>query len=426
MTEAFLHYIWQHQYFDKAGLATFQGEPVTIYKPGFYNTNAGPDFEQAKLKMGELQWVGSVEIHLKSSDYLAHRHQHNAAYDNVVLHVVWHHDTVIKHADGTVMPTIELSGRVEAKLKKDYKQLVNSAFKIPCAKSLPGVSDLVKTSAVEQAAIRRVNAKAHWILELHQANKGDWDATFYQALGRNFGFKINAEPFLALVQSLHLNTLAKHSGKVMPTEALLFGMAGLLENPGVGYPQSLKTEFEFLSKKYGLEIKLSAAQWRFLRLRPANFPTLRIAQFAAVMQAQPRFFAAVLETTELKSMRALLEAPVSEYWERHYSFRKKSAALHHQMGATSIDNIIINTVVPALAGYATRMGESRFFDRALEFMAQLPAEKNSLTALWQPLGLANKSAFDSQGLIEQVNNFCKKRQCLHCAIGASILKPNLA
>lgn len=425
MNESFLHYIWQHQYFGRENLKTSEGDVIQIFKQGFYNNNAGPDFSEAKIKIDSIEWAGSVEIHIKSSDYLQHNHQHDRAYDNVVLHVVWLDDKPLLRSDGTPMPTLELKNRVSDGLLKEYSKLINSSFQIPCSKSFSRIDDLVKVSMIEQAAVQRLQMKSSFIRELYAQNNGDWEETFYQVLAKNFGFKVNAEPFLSLAKALPVRSIRKNSNSQLKTEALLFGMAGFLDAPkGDEYYLSLKKEFEFLVHKYELaENKLHKAQWRFLRLRPANFPTIRLAELAALLNRSTQMFADVLSSEDAASLRKMFSVEPSSYWVDHYSFGKKSKSAHGSLGEESIENILINTVAPMLAAFAYEKGDEIFFERALSLLQQLKPESNAITRAWNALGLKAKSAFDSQGLIEQMNSFCKKRNCLNCSVGASLLKP---
>lgn len=425
MNESFLHYIWQHQYFSREDLKTSEGETVQIFKQGFYNSNAGPDFSEAKIKIDSIEWAGSVEIHIKSSDYLQHKHQYDRAYDNVILHVVWHDDKPLSRNDGTPMPTLELRDRVSESLVKEYRKLVNSAFQIPCSKSFSRIDNLVKVSMVEQAAVQRLQTKAAIVREMYAQTNGDWEETFYQVLAKNFGFKVNADAFLSLAKALPVKTIRKNSDSRLKTEALLFGMAGFLDQPkGDEYCLSLKREFDFLANKHSLvENKLNKAQWRFLRLRPANFPTIRLAQLAALLNQSTQMFADVLANESAASLRKMFSIEPSPYWTEHYSFAKKSKSVHGSLGDESIENILINSIAATLAAYATEKADEMFFERALNLLQQLKPESNSIIKAWNALGLKATNAFDSQGLIEQMNSFCKKRNCLNCAVGASILKP---
>jgi Protein of unknown function (DUF2851) len=425
MNESFLHYIWQYQYFDKTNLQTQEGESISIFKTGILNTNAGPDFSQAKIKIGTIEWVGNVEIHTKSSEWLNHKHSSDKAYENVILHVVWENDVEIKRGDGSIIPAIELKGRVDESLIKAYKKLINSPSSIPCEKSFPAVSDLIKLSMLDQALMQRLEAKAEIVHQLLKSNNGDWEETTYQLLLKNFGFKINSEPFLQLAKSLPYKVIQKHSANLPQMEALLFGQAGMLETKTKDeYISLLYREYEFLSKKYSLyESRINPAQWKFLRLRPANFPTLRIAQLSSILYAKKNLLSSFIEADSYEQLMNFFSASPSAYWQTHYHFAKKSKALVPDLGESSKQNLLINTIVPLLVAYSKAKDDARLMERAVEILQHIPAEVNKITKVWATLGVSVKSAFDSQALIEQYNNLCQKRQCLNCAVGASLLKP---
>jgi hypothetical protein len=424
MNESFLHYIWQFQYFNKVDLQTQQGEQVTIFKIGTLNTHAGPDFSHAKIKINDLEWNGNVEIHAKASDWITHQHSTDRAYENVILHVVWEDNKPICRMDGSIVPTIELKGRVEEKLVTNYKKLVNSAYVIPCEKSFPSVDTLIKLSMYDNALIDRLKSKGEEVNQLLKLNNEDWEETAYQLLLKNLGFKVNAEPFLQLAKALPYKILKKHSFSLLQIEALLFGQAGMLETKTKDdYVTSLFQEYKFLSQKYSIHTKrLNPVQWKFLRLRPANFPTLRIAQLASLLFSGKNLFSTLIEAESKDKMMASFEGNPSAYWHSHYHFAKKSKGIVPNLGQSSKENLIINTIVPLLAAYSKAKDDHRYLDRALEILQQIPAETNRITKIWSDLGVSVKTAFDSQALIEQYNNKCKKRDCLNCVVGASLIK----
>jgi hypothetical protein len=425
MNESFLHYIWQFQYFDKANLETQQGEQVSIFKTGWLNTNAGPDFSGAKIRIGDLDWVGNVEIHQKASDWIAHSHTQDKAYENVILHVVWEGDEVITRMDGSVIPTIELKDRVDESLLKAYRKLVNSSTVIPCEKSFQSADELIKLSMVEKSLLKRLEYKAHEAQQVLQSNGGDWQETAYQLLARNFGFKINSESFFQLAKSLPYKIITKHSSNLLQLEALLFGQAGMLETKTKDeYVTALFEEYLFLSKKYSIyDSRLSTAQWKFLRLRPANFPTLRIAQFASLMASEKSLFPTFIEADSFDKLQSVLSCSPSVYWHSHFHFARKSKTKIHSFGQASKENVIINTIVPLWVAYGKAKDDQRYVDRAMEILQHIPAEVNKITKIWSGLGMSLQSSFDSQALIEQYNTLCQKRDCLNCVVGASLLRP---
>ncbi|HEY9047978.1 MAG TPA: DUF2851 family protein [Ohtaekwangia sp.] len=427
MSESFLHYLWQFQYFNKHTLTTSDGEPVYIFHPGYKNTHAGPDFEQARIRIGDIDWVGSVEIHIDASGWIDHRHEQDAAYNNVILHVVWSNNKPAMRNDGTLLPTLELKNRVDQELIFRYKKLAGNPEEIPCASSLPAVSGIVILSMMDKALAERLQRKASVVFDLLKQNQQHWEETCYQMLAKNFGFKINADPFLQLAQNLPYKVLLKHADAAVSIEALLFGQAGFLDDDkihGDDYLSMLKREYIFLSHKFSLhERKLSKAQWRFLRLRPANFPTIRLAQFAALLLHQKNIVSKILEAETYPELKQLFVAQQSPYWRQHYQPGKLSREEIPWLGEMSIDNIIVNTVVPLLAAYGKLKDDQAYIDRAITILQAVPSESNSIVSRWQALGIKTLTAFDSQAAIELFTCFCSKHRCLDCNIGASLLKP---
>ena len=426
VSESFLHYIWQFQYFDKSNLTTNAGERLTVLKPGILNSDAGPDFSQAKIKIDLIEWAGCVEIHIQSSGWYEHKHDTDKAYENVVLHIVWEDNKPVYRTDGTPMPTFSLKGRVEEHLLKSYQKLINDPASIPCSKSFRIVDEVVKHGMVDKALMSRLESRATQIKIQLDKNKGDWEETTYQLLAASFGFKVNKDPFIQLAQAMQYKLLQKHWNNVEQVEALLFGQAGfLVAKTKDEYLTRIFNEYQFLAKKYDLEKKqMNVTQWKFLRLRPGNFPTVRLAQFAALLSSQKNIFSNLIESLSYKQLVQFFEIQQSTYWRNHYRFGKKSKTEVPALGASSRENIIINTVVPLFVAYGQSRDDWSFVDRAISILQSIPAEQNKITRLWEGLDYNSKTAFDSQGLIELYNNYCQRRACLNCTIGSSLLKPN--
>jgi hypothetical protein len=425
MQEAFLHYIWQYQYFDKRHLKTVQGEDLQVILPGFLNQHSGPDFSNAKIRLGEMSWAGSVEVHIRSSDWKTHHHDTDEAYDNVILHVVWEDDKPVIHDDGTVLPTIELRGRISDDLVLQYKKLLTSGFTIPCMQSLSLVPDVIRNNMLDRTVIERLEVKSLDIDELLKANNGDWEETAYQSLARSFGFKVNADPFMQLAKGLPYRIIQKHADKPLQIEAMLFGVAGFLSGKtGFEYHKHLRREYDVLRTKYQLHrSEMNQSQWKFLRLRPANFPSLRLAQFAGVLTQRRNIVSQIIGSTDFAALRDWFTAPQSEFWTTHYTFKKRVNGSVSSMGASSIENIVINTIAPFLVAYGKSKDEYMFVERAEQLLKQLKAESNTITRTWIDAGWPVKNAFDSQALIQLFNSYCIPRQCLNCSIGAALLKP---
>jgi hypothetical protein len=424
VTETFLHYIWQFQYFRKDDLKTSEGEPVQVFQPGIRNSNAGPDFSEAKIKIGKLEWRGSVEIHIKSSGWNDHHHSVDQAYEKVVLHVVWENNRPILRTDGSIMPTLELKDRVDPSLWDRYKKLYTSTESIPCANSWNNIPNVTKLSMLDKTVVQRLELKARDVKTVFAKNHNDWEETCYQLVSKNFGFKVNAEPMLRLAQVLPYRILLKHLDKPMQIEALLFGQAGFLENVNEDdYLADLKREYRLLSRKYNLEAhQMKVVQWRFLRLRPANFPTVRLAQLASLLTTQRNLFSKIIESSTFNQIICLLTIHQSEYWRNHYQPGKKSKMNVPSIGISSIHNVIINTIAPLLTAYGQIHDEQSYIDRSIDALQHMPAENNKIIREWIDLGYKVSSAFDSQGLIELYNNFCLKRRCLDCMVGINIIK----
>lgn len=424
MTESFLHYIWQFQYFHKGDLQTAEGDSLKVFQPGNQNANSGPDFSDARIKIGTLEWRGSIEIHIKASGWNDHHHSSDQAYEKVVLHVVWDNDKLIYRTDGTVMPTLELKHRVDMTLWNRYRKLFTSVDTIPCSSTWPKVPDIIKLSMLEKALMQRLEAKSLLVKTLITVSRNDWEETCYQLLCKSFGFKVNAEPMLQLGQLLPYKILRKHVDKPIQIEALLLGQAGFLEKVKEDeYTKLLIREHRLLSSKYRLESKqMKVVQWRFLRLRPANFPTVRLAQLAVLLSFHGNLFSKILECTSYEQLVEFFDVEQSEYWRHHYQPAKMAKATVPALGQSSIHNILVNTVAPLLVAYGQLKDEQSYVDRATEILQYLPAENNKITRQWLDLGYRVKSSFDTQGLIELFNNFCMKRRCLDCTIGTHIIK----
>jgi hypothetical protein len=427
MKEDFLHYIWQHQYFDKVSLISADKEPIQVLRCGLHNTNAGPDFLLAQVKVGAVTWNGSVEIHLKTSDWLRHHHDQDLRYDQVVLHVVWEHDQALHRSDGSPIPTLELKNRVDARLLKGYNFFQEAKDSIPCGPLTAQVPALIRFEMLDRVLVERLNQKAARLLALMEKNHQDWEDTTYQALCFGFGFKINQEPFGRLSKVLPYGILRKHQQSLWQLEALLFGQAGFLEpqQPQDSYLHKLQQEFKFLHHKYRLPPGLRQADWNFMRLRPANFPSVRLAQLAALLHGKDGLFAALKAVENPKQLPGFFKGQISDYWQQHYLPGRPSAARLKGIGRQSIHNLAINVVIPLLFAYSLWQDKQEYRDRALAWLEQLPAEQNSILEVYQDLGLPVHSAADSQAYLHLFDHYCQTRKCLSCSIGHHLLKNHL-
>lgn len=422
MTEEFLHHIWKFRLFDQLDLTTTSGEPVEIVKVGNHNFDSGPDFFNAQLKVGSTLWAGNVEIHINSSDWKKHLHQQDKAYDNIVLHVVYNADIPIHRASGEAIPTVEIKERIENKIYQNYVNFKSSNDWIPCEKQIKEVPALIINSTIDRLLLERLERKSISISDSLKLNNNNWEETFYQHLARNFGFKTNALPFELLAKSLPSVFLGKHKNSLLQLEAMLFGQAGLLdEHFEDKYLQALQNEYVFLKHKLKLE-PIAKHLWKFLRLRPANFPSIRIAQFAGLVFNSTHLFSKIIEMDQCGDLKKIMNIDVSEYWHTHYMFDKLSKSQTKHLGETSMDNIIINTVVPFLFVYGKYKDETKYIDRALKFLEQTAGESNSIIEKWDMLKLPVDTAYSTQALLQLKNEYCVFKKCLSCNIGNYLLK----
>lgn len=424
MTESFVQYVWQFQYYDRRELRTTSGDAVEVFDPGTPNHDSGPDFLNARIRIGDIEWIGNVEVHGNASGWREHRHDQDPAYDNVILHVVWSFNHAAVRQDGSPLPTVVLGARVDRGMILRYTKLLATRSTIPCAARYGVIDAETRRTMMKRAGMLRLEEKAEIGRALWERCNNDWEETLYQLLCRSFGFKVNAEPMEQLARALPFRLILKHSSNLLHVEALLFGVAGFLDT---GYRDTyflrLKQEYQWLEKKYGLETrKLKASQWRFLRMRPANFPTLRLAQLAAALHHHPRIFSTVRDASHLKTLRSIFVAPQSDFWLRHYRFGLRQSKTIAPMGNASIDNIIVNAIVPLLAAYGRTMDEPFQVDKAVALLKAIPAEQNTVTRKWTALGDPAGSAFDSQAQIGLYQIFCRSRRCLDCSIGSFIVK----
>lgn len=420
--EEFLHYLWQWKRFNFTNLQTTNGETIEVLQMGTLNRNAGPDFTHAKIRIGDTLWAGNVEIHIYASDWVKHRHQVDQAYNNVILHVVLEEDQKIFRASGVQIPCLELKGRIPPKLSKVYKKLLYHNLGMPCQSLFATVPRITKNLWLDRLMVERLETKTRWINQLLQRSQNHWEETFYQVLARTFGLKVNAQPFELLAQSLPLNTLSKHKNNLFQIEALLFGQAGLLNKPFIDeYPNRLKKEFLFLQKKYALS-PLKGEIWKFMRMRPANFPTIRIAQWASLIYQSVHLLSKALAAQNVSELENMFEVKLSNYWHIHYIFDKASLKRRKSLGQSTIHLLIINAIVPFLFFYGMQKGAPQYKERAISFLEALKPEKNSIISEWNSIGFKASSASQTQALLQLKSNYCDQKKCLQCAIGNAILK----
>lgn len=421
ISEHFLQFIWQYSLYDSANMSSATGESITVQNPGKLNTNSGPDFEEAKIRIGTTLLVGNVELHLKTSDWFKHGHQHNKSYDNIILHVVLENDMPVDTS--AHIPLLELKAHIPQHILENYNVLQYTLRNIPCANQLHLVNSLTKEAWLSRLLAERWEMKFGAWNELLTQNAGDWRVLLYWRLAANFGFKTNATPFLALAQSLPVNILGRHHKNLFQIEALLFGQAGMLQQDfEEEYPFKLKQEYEYLSKKYKLQ-PIATHLWKFMRMRPANFPTLRIAQFAALVHQSLHLFTQIVSSSSLKELSALFEVSASDYWDTHFRFEEEQAkSSPKNLGAESVKNIIINTIAPIRFMYSSQSGLGNHCETSMQLIEQLAPEKNNITDEWAEVNWIPENAAQSQALIQLFNHYCQEKKCLSCSIGHSIVR----
>jgi len=424
MKESILHYIWQQKLFTQQGLQTTDGEMVEVVDVGKINTDAGPDFFNAKVKIGNTIWAGNIEIHTLASDWKKHNHQSDKSYDTVILHVVKKADVDVFRPDGEKIPVLELQYPTE--IEQNYEALISEKKWIPCADKIADVPVIFIQSWKNALLAERLLLKTSHIQNLLTDNNQHWEEAFYITLARSFGFGTNSQAFEMLAKALPISILGKHKNDLFQIEALLFGQAGLLETENKdNYFQKLKKEFDFLKLKYDLK-PISGSQWKLLRLRPDNFPHVRIAQFAAVIHSSTKLFSKIIELPEVDYLISLFRCEPSEYWKSHYLFGEKSTVKSKKLGKSSIYSLLINTVIPFVFYYADRKGNEELKEKATALLEKIPAERNSIVSGWQNLGMEINSAYDSQAFLQLKKVYCDNKNCLRCRIGHKVLTKKVA
>jgi len=420
--ENLLHYIWSLIQYQDFQLKTTSGQIVKVVSPGTLNLNRGPDFKEAKLQIGEQIWAGSVEIHVKASHWLAHKHQNDPNYQSVILHVVYEADQAISFSSQELIPTVELRQFISLSQLETFRSLKSNELGLPCDKLFHQVEPVYAANMLHKAAIERLGQKAQELIRQVNAVSIDWNELFYHLLAKNFGFKQNAEPMLALAKSLPVRVLAKHKDNPLEIEALFFGQAGFLQGQVLdSYQKELIETYSFLRVKYALE-PIAAPNWRLMKTRPANYPTVRVSQFAHLICNASHLFSKVLEIRVIPNLIDLFKASANEYWQYHLYFnqtRKKKREV--SLGSNSLHLILINTVSTALFAYGEYCGNEEMKHRAVNLMMAIPCEKNRVTKKYQSHGFVLQSALDSQGVLGLEKSYCTQKKCLDCLVGKRLL-----
>ncbi|MDD3787762.1 MAG: DUF2851 family protein [Petrimonas sp.] len=418
--EELLHYIWKFRLFANENLQTTDGQPVEVIDPGISNTDAGPDFFNAKIKIGDKMWAGNVEIHRVSDEWNRHGHHKDKAYNSVILHVVETAKAEIYNEKRQKVPQLIVA--VPDKIQQNADYLLFSDASVPCRSHLKDIPKGLLRSWMNVLAVERLERKTQDIFAHLARFNNSWDDAFYVLLARNFGFGLNSDEFERLALSLPFSYISKHADNLFQVEALLFGQAGMLEDDKTSddYYFQLQKEYEFLKKKFMLK-PLANILFKSLRTRPQGFPQVRIAEFAALIQHSGRLFSAILEKEDYKQIRLLFHVNASEYWQTHYSFGKESKKVSKYLGDTALDTILINTVAPILFAYGKKNSIEKYADRAIHILESVKPERNSIVLDFRAVGVEVQHAFDTQALIQLKKEYCNKRKCLYCRVGHTIL-----
>lgn len=428
--EQLLHYVWRHKMFPLQEMHTTDGKLVEVIDPGLHNRNAGPDFFNAKVKIDGTLWVGNVEIHDRSHDWYVHGHDHDSAYNNVVLHVAGVVDDNVITSDGKFLPQLQLD--VPKEINDHYKELLETDQYPPCYKIIPDLTKLTIHSWMSALQTERLEQKTEAIKARVDRNNGSWENGYFTTLARNYGFGINGDAFEMWANTLPLKAVDHHRDNVFQIEAIFMGQAGLLELNTIpsqyqrdalneGYFAKLRNEYQYLAHKFSMK-PMDATMWRFLRLRPQNFPHIRISQLANLYYSRRAGLSSLVECTTIEQLKAVLATSVTPYWETHYTFGSTSCRNDKNLSPASLNLLMINTAIPMLFAYGKHKSDEALCDRAFDLLEQLKAENNHITRLWQQCGLIALNAGDSQALIQLKKEYCDKKDCLRCRIGFEYLK----
>ena len=421
MKEDFLHYLWQHQKLMVYYLQTIKGDNIYIFDPGTPNQNSGPDFFNARIKIGDQIWTGNVEIHVKSSDWFVHHHENDSSYDNVILHVVWEHDVPVFRKDNTELTTLEIKDKVPPYTLENYYKLFNTDQQwINCDKDFPEVDSFKLNNWLERLFIERLERKSLALQKMLQRSNNNWEAVLFKLLAKNFGLKINAEAFLSVANSFDFSVVRKTRRSDIGLEALLLGQAGLLEvDIEEPYLKMLQKEYAFLKIKFKLDAT-SVLPIKFFRLRPSSFPTIRLSQLGHLYHQQPQLFNKLIKADRLNDIYQILGSKTSTFWETHYTFNKTSKRTTKKLSKSFINLLIINTLIPLKFCYAAHRGND-VNDNIIDLVSQLPPEQNTIITKFNTLKKVSHTALHSQALLQLRNEYCVKNQCLKCVVGNAII-----
>lgn len=419
--EGLLNYVWKTKAFVIDQLQTTEGIPIQIINYGTQNHDSGPDFFNSRIIIDDLEWSGNVEMHVYASDWNKHNHSADPAYNNVILHVVFEADEDIFDQNGRLLHCLEMKSLIPDKILQTYAGLIQSQSRIPCERTFPNNDTFPLRLALEGITINRLERKTNYYAELLEKSNGNWDHALYVGLSRYIGARVNMQPFEQLAQATPINILLKNKDQLSIIEAILFGQAGMLQaSVNDDYFKNLKKEYAYQRKKYELR-PIPLIAWKFARLRPANFPTLRIAQLARIIHSENFGFNFIKEYADISDVKKVLRVTASEYWITHFTFGKTSKHQEKKLGVSFIDLIIINVIVPLIFLYGIKINEQKYKDRAINLLLALKPEVNTVTKLFHSLGFNINNAMESQAILELKSSYCDTKNCLRCVMGNQII-----
>jgi hypothetical protein len=424
MKEEFLHYVWKYGFYHAENLTDQEGNLIEVIHPGEYNRDSGPDFFNARIRIGGTEWAGNVEIHTKASHFELHGHHRDHSFDNVILHVTGENDRRVRNARGKEVLTVEL--KYDSSIFDKYSSLTNNPLTIACQGEVHKIDSFVVRHWLHSLLIERLTEKSEQVNKILSDTGGDWEETFYRVISRYFGFRVNTGPFEMLASALPFKIIKKHGDNPFQVEALLFGTAGLLDE-GLfrnaiddDYYRDLLKEYKVLYAKYSLK-PVHGWLWKFSRLRPVNFPTVRISQLSSMLSGTEGLFSKVMEARDIKKLKSYFEVSASGYWDDHYLFGKKSRLQKKRTGETATDILLINSVIPLLFSYGLYRRDPEISERAISFLDEISVEDNLIIREWKEAGIEPASAFDTQALLQLRNEYCRRRRCLECRIGMKLI-----
>lgn len=420
MTEDLLYFVWRNNYFIFNARLTVDGDLLEVIHPGDYNNDSGPDFFNAKVKLDQTIWAGNVEMHINSSDWYNHGHHTDSAFDNAILHVVVNDDKPAINSKGRKIPTLVIE--YPDALDWNLMHLTRSGRWIPCEDSFSTFDPLTKSMWLSNLMVERLEQKSQQVISLVNQANGGWEEAFYYSIARSFGLKANALPFELIAKSTPLKVLAKHKNSLFQIESLLFGQSGLINTTDNKdeYLESITKEYHYLQHKFNLS-PIDGHLWKFLRMRPTAFPPIRVAQFASLINRSSSLFSKIIEVENANDLIELFSVDVSEYWETHYTFGKKSKSITKRLGEDTIRVIAVNSIIPFIFAYGISRANDGLKDKAIKLLENFKPEKNSVVKGFAGLGLNATSTFEAQAMVQLKTNYCDTRKCLFCHLGAKLL-----